>query len=104
MRHNLGLLLSTMGSILLGINVFRWGFIANLKDLPLVERWFFRLTGGKTFWEGQQKKFDDLPKLPEKKRWRTERTPALVAVVLMLGGFVLSLDYSALSRFWNSIF
>lgn len=107
MRQNIGLFLLTFGSILLGANFFRWGLVADRKSLTRIERWFYALSGGETFWEASQKKNDNISKLlsgATKKSWRTERTPVLVAVALMLIGFALSLDYSVLSRLWISIF
>ena len=95
MLHKIGLIVLTLGSILLGASSIHFGLVTEVKDLPLLKRWLFWLRGGRGFWDGQKSKIDSaLEKqngIRPKWRWRTEKTPTVIAIILMLVGLALSL-------------
>jgi len=103
MRQNIGLFLLTTGSVLLSVRVF-WGkIIGSWKDLCWEQRLFFKLTGGKDLFENIQKKSEDIAKLLSdnkflrraKRRNRIVTDLPLIALVLMVAGFFLCLNYRA---------
>lgn len=103
MRQNIGLLFLTAGSVLLSVSVF-WGkTIRNWKDLSWEQRLFFKLTGGKDVFESSQKDWQNMLKLQSdnkfvrrmKRRDRIITDLPLIALVLMLVGFFLCLNYRA---------
>jgi hypothetical protein len=103
MRQNIGLLLLTSGSVLLSVTVF-WGkIIASWKDLSWEQRLFFKLTGGKPLFEKIQKNWENVAKLQSDNDYvkRTKRHNRivtdlpLIALILMVVGFFLCLNYNA---------
>ena len=103
MRQNFGLLFLTAGSVLLSLNVF-WGkIIGNWKDLGWEQRLFFKLTGGKTLFENIQKNWENMVKLQSDNKFlrRVKRCNRivtdlpLIAIILMVVGFFLCLNYKA---------
>jgi hypothetical protein len=103
MRQNIGLLLLTTGSVLLSVRVF-WGkTIGSWKDLYWEQRLLFKLTGGKKLFDKIQKDSENMAKmLSDKKllrsanrRKRIVTDLPLIALVLMLLGVFLCLDYRA---------
>jgi hypothetical protein len=93
--QKIGLIVLTLGSILLGASVIHFGLVTDVKNLPLLKRWLFWLRGGRGFWDGQQSKIDSALEnqtgIRPKWRWRTEKTPTIIAGILILIGLLLSL-------------
>jgi len=108
MVHNIGLVLLILGSLLVGTSAIDFELVADVKQLRRIKRLIFWLRGGKPFLEGIQDSHAQLANklkgIPPKKHWRTEKTPTVIGIALTLVGLAMSLDYSAISRFWNSIF
>lgn len=103
MRQNIGLLFLTAGSVLLSASVF-WGkIIRSWKELSWEQRLFFKLAGGKSVFESMQKNSENLEKLLSdnkfvrrlKRRDRIITDLPLIALVLMVVGFFLCLNYKA---------
>jgi hypothetical protein len=107
MRQNIGLLCLTAGSILLSINVF-WGkYFRSWEELPWEQRFFYKLTGGRKLFdfEVQAKAYETVARMqkdPEfrkrmdnRAKWRSRIVGDLpiLAILLMLVGFFLSLNY-----------
>ncbi|MGB8957949.1 MAG: hypothetical protein WCC00_02935 [Candidatus Aminicenantales bacterium] len=93
MRRYIGLLLLTLGSILLGASSVHFGLVTNVKDLLLLKRFLFWLRGGRAYWDSQQRKAEMMAEkgIPPSRHWRTEKTPTVFAVILILIGLALSL-------------
>ena len=108
MRQIIGLALLILGPLLVGTSAIHFELVADVKKLPPIRRLIFWLRGRKPFMNEIQNSHaqmaNKLKGIPLKKHWRTEKTPTVIGIALTLIGFALSLDYSALSRFWNSIF
>jgi hypothetical protein len=105
MKQNIGLLCLTAGSILLSLNVF-WGkYVKNWEGLPLEQKLFYKLTGGKKLLdlEAQAKAFEiavRMTKDPEFKKRMDDRAKRrdriigdlpMLAILLMIAGFFLCL-------------
>ena len=106
-RQNLGLLCLTLGSILLSVNVF-WGkLIRSWEELPCEQRFFYKLTGGRLILD-LERQSNELVKVvryqnDEKYRKRMDRRAKwhsrivgdlpILAIVMMIVGFFLSLKY-----------
>ena len=94
MFQKIGLIVLTLGSILLGASSVHFGLVTDMKQLPFLKRCLFWLRGGRTFWDRDQS--DDLILQKEKgirprRHWRTEKTPIVIAIILILIGLALSL-------------
>jgi hypothetical protein len=104
----IGLALLILGPLLVGTSAIHFELVADVKQLPLLKRWLYWLRGRKPFMKEIQDNQAQIPNMikgiPPKKHWRTGKTPTVIGISLTLIGFALSLDYSALSRFLNSIF
>jgi hypothetical protein len=102
-RQNIGLFFLTAGSVLLSARVF-WGkIVGSWKDLSWEQRFFFKLTGGRSAFESMQKNWENMEKFLLDKKFvrrlnRRERIITdlpLIALVLMMAGFFLCLNYRA---------
>lgn len=110
MRQNVGLFFLTAGSLILSLSVF-WGKILNFKwqDLHWEQRLFYRLMRIKNLREYMWKSFeerDELLKGNEKLRKKINRRERLIvdmpliALILMVMGFLLCMNYQALLKFF----
>jgi hypothetical protein len=103
MRQNIGLACLTLGSILLSVKVF-WGtYFRDENDLPMEQRIFYKLTGGKKLldMEKQNKKYEEVMRCQndEKFRKKVQRRAKcsqrisgdlpIVALMLVIIGFFL---------------
>jgi len=112
MRQNIGLLFLTLGSVLLSISVFPRRIVGSWKELPWEQQWFLKLLGEKELFEGQIKSIENALRMQSDKKYnkRVERCGRiktdlpLIAIVMMVTGFFLCFDYSALWRFLHCIF
>ena len=95
MLRILGVVLSTLGWLLLYANATHFELVADVKQLRRIERFIFWLRGGKPFLEGIQDSHAQLANklkgIPPKKHWRTEKTPIVIGIALILIGAALSL-------------
>lgn len=94
MLQKIGLIVLTLGSVLLGASSIHFGLVTDVKQLPFLKRCLFWLRGGRTYFDRQQSIDVVLEKqkgIRPKWRWRTEKTPTIIAIILMLIGLALSL-------------
>ncbi len=108
MRQNFGLLLLTVGSLLLSMRVFLEKSISSWKDLPWEQRIFYHLLGRKSFWEKFNNQNEAISKISDvgfrKKMGRFYRfieDLPIFAFAMMVAGFFLSLNYAAIFRFFH---
>jgi len=95
MLRIIGLAILTLGWFLYSTKDTKFGLVANEKELPPMKRFIFWLRGGVNFMTGLQNRdaqmADTIKGIPPKKHWRTEKTPTIIAIVLIVIGSVLSL-------------
>ena len=116
MRQNIGLFFLTLGSALLGLSIFRIYLTKFLnfydwKEIPLESRLALRLFGIKDRHSYLKKLVNSQEKYPLGKELKNltlaERVVLnlpVLAIALMVIGFLLCFSYQALWRFLNSIF
>jgi hypothetical protein len=103
MRQNIGLALLTIGSVLLSISVFPKRLIGAWKDFSWEQRLFLKLLGEKEFFEVIQDRDEHARRMQEDERYarrvrclaRIKADYPIIAIVLMVLGFFLCLNYSA---------
>ena len=95
MRHIIGLALLILGPLLVGTSAIHFDLVADVKELPLLKRWLYWLRGRKHFMNERQdshaQMVNKLKGIPQKKHWRTEKTPTVIGITLILIGFLLSI-------------
>ncbi len=104
MLQNIGLLILTLGSVLLSLSVFPRRIVGNWKDFYWEQRLFLKLMGEKESFAGQSRSIANVLRMQSDNKYkkRTERCGRiktdlpLIALILMLIGFFLSFNYSAL--------
>lgn len=103
MRQNIGLLFLTLGSVLLSISVFPMRIVGNWKDFYWEQRLFLKLIGEKELFEGKYKSIEHALRMQSDKKYkkrverygRIKKDVPLIALILMVIGFFLSLNYRA---------
>ena len=95
MLRIIAVVLLNLGWLLLYANATHFEIVTDVKQLPQIKRFIFWLRGRKTFMKGIQDNYAEMPNMmkgiPLKKRWRTERTPIVIGIALILIGVALSL-------------
>lgn len=94
MLRILGVVLSTLGWLLLYANAVHFEIVTDVKELPRIKRLIFWLRGKRTFFDRDQSTDLILEKekgIPLKKHWRTEITPKVIGIALVLVGAALSI-------------
>ena len=95
MLHIVGVLVSTLGWLLLYANATHFEVVADVKKLKRIERFIFWLRGREEFMKEIQDSHAEMANklkgIPPKRHWRTEKTPKIIGVALVLIGVTLSI-------------
>ena len=95
MLRVIAVVLLNLGWLLLYANATHFELVTDVKQLPRIKRFIFWLRGRKTFWNGLHNNYAQMPnmmkEIPPKKHWRTEKTPIVIGIALILIGAALSL-------------
>lgn len=95
MLHIIGILVSTLGWLLLYANATHFGLVADKKKLKRIERFIFWLRGRDEFLKEIQDSHAEMANklkgIPPIKRLRTEKTPKVIGIALVLIGVALSI-------------
>ena len=103
MLQNIGLAFLAVGSVLLSICVFPRRLIGTWKDYPWEQRLFLKMLGEREFFENLQNRDEHALRMEKDEKYarrmnRRARIRAdypIIAIVMMLIGFFLCLNYSA---------
>jgi len=95
MLRIIAVVLLNLGWLLLYANATHFELVTDVKQLPRIKRFIFWLRGREEFMKEIQdthtQMANKLKGIPQKKHWRTEKTPKVIGIALVLVGVVLSL-------------
>lgn len=103
MLQNIGLAILTLGSVLLSICVFPRRLIGSWKDYSWEQKLFLKMLGEKEFMEEMLERDEHAFRMQNDKKYarrfkcrmRLRQDYPIIAIVMMLLGFFMCLDYSA---------
>jgi hypothetical protein len=103
MRQNIGLVFLTLGSVLLSICVFPRRLIGSWKDFKWEQRLFLKMLGEREFFDNLRDRDEHALRMQNDKKYarrvkcraRIREDYPIIAIMMMLVGFFLCLNYSA---------